>query len=402
MTLATIRNSASIVLVFLVMAAFCVESAQAQTTPDQTTPAKSATQAVPASASGTHREIDVPANNQWVDTSIDLRAGAKLRFTATGQISYPADQSYAGKLHTAGTFGPAGLPRGFADLVHQYAATDAGHGALIGRIGAADYAQAFLIGESKEYDVPTAGRLYLGLNESAADAKTAEGSFHVTVDVLQQGSGSENAGGPAETSIPGITADLLNKIPRRVTDPNGRPGDMVNVLIVGTQDEVVKAFTTAGWVKVDSTVKSTALNAALESFEKKDYLTMPMSILYLFDRPQDYGFAHAEPVRVAMSRNHLRVWKSPYEVDGKPLWCVAATHDIGFERDQRNNGVTHKIDPAVDGERDYVDGTLSATGLVVQRNHITPPNPLTTAKTATGGEFHSDGRIAVLVLKHPN
>ncbi len=44
---------------------------------------------------------------------------------------------------------------------------------------------------------------------------------------------------------------------------------------------------------------------------------------------------------------------------------MAATHDIGFERDQRNNGVTHKIDPAIDGEREYVNDTLSSTGLVV-------------------------------------
>lgn len=83
------------------------------------------------------------------------------------------------------------------------------------------------------------------------------------------------------------------------------------------------------------------------------------------------------------------------------MWCVAATHDIGFERDQRNNSVTHKIDPAIDGEREFVDNTLSSTGLVVARDHVTPPNPLTTAKTATGGEFHSDGRILVLVLKTP-
>jgi hypothetical protein len=127
---------------------------------------------------------------------------------------------------------------------------------------------------------------------------------------------------------------------------------------------------------------------------------MPMSTLYLFDRPQDYGFAHAEPVKVAMSRNHLRVWKSAFVVDGRPLWCIAATHDIGFERDQRNNGLTHKIDPAIDGEREYVNGTLSGTGLVAQRDHVTPADPLTTAKTATGGEFHSDGRILVLVLKN--
>ena len=139
-----------------------------------------------------------------------------------------------------------------------------------------------------------------------------------------------------------------------------------------------------------------------DTIEKEDYLTMPMSALYLFDRSQDYGFAHAEPVRVVMSRNHLRIWKSPYEVNGKPLWCVAATRDIGFERDQRNNGITHKIDSAIDGEREYVNETLSGTGLVVARKHVTPPNPLTEAKTATGGSFHSDGRILVLVLNNPS
>lgn len=352
-------------------------------------------------AGGHSHRVNVPGSKQWVDTNIDLRGSAKIRVTATGQMSYPREESYAGKLRTAGSFGPAGLPRGFADLVHQYAVTDAGHGALIGRIGSGDYAQAFLIGESKEYDVPVSGRLYLGVNESASDASSAQGSFDVIVEIVNVGSESAtDIGGPPEAPIRGITSDVLGKIPRRVTDPNGKPGDMVNILIVGTQDQVVKAFTTADWVQVDKTVKSTALNAALESFEKKDYLTMPMSVLFLFDRSQDYGFAHAEPVKVAMSRNHLRVWKSPYEIGGRPLWCVAATHDIGFERDQRNNGVTHKIDPAIDGEREYVNGTLSSTGLVTQRDHVLPPDPLTTAKTATGGEFHSDGRMLILVLKN--
>jgi hypothetical protein len=303
-----------------------------------------------------------PGTKEWVDTSIDLRGGAKLRFSATGKITYPSEDSYAGKSRTSGRFGPAGLPRNWADLIHQYAVTDAGHGALIGRIGSDAYAQAFLIGESKEYDVPVAGRLYLGINQSMSDASSADGSFHVKIEILEEGSAdATNVGGPSDSRIPGITTDLLSKIPRRVSDPNGRPGDMVNVLIVGTQDQVVQAFTAAGWVQVDKTVENTALNALIDSFEKKDYLTMPMSTLFLFNRPQDYGFAHAEPVKVAMSRNHLRVWKSPYEIDGRPLWCVAATHDIGFERDQRNNGVTHKIDPAIDGEREYVNGTLSVS-----------------------------------------
>jgi hypothetical protein len=348
-------------------------------------------------------EIDVPATKEWVDTNIDLHGRAKLRFTATGTVTYPTDTSATGKLRTQGTFGPDGLPRGWADLIHQYAVSDAGHGALIGRVGSDSYVQPFLVGTSKEYVVPVAGRLFLGLNQSESEASTATGSFHVKVEILDEGSkDATNPGGPAESRVPGISPELLSKIPRRVSDPAGHPGDMVNVLMVGTQDQVVNTFTSGGWVQVDKEVGSTALNAFVDSLEKKDYLTMPMSTLFLFGRAQDYGFAHAEPVKVAMSRNHLRVWKSPYEVDGRPLWCVAATHDIGFERDQRNNGVTHKIDPAIDGEREYVNGTLSGTGLVIQRDHVTPPDPLTTAKTATGGEFHSDGRILVLVLENAN
>jgi len=108
---------------------------------------------------------------------------------------------------------------------------------------------------------------------------------------------------------------------------------------------------------------------------------MPMSQLYMFDRKQDYGYARTEPVQVVASRHHLRIWKSPYEVNGQPLWVGACTHDIGFERDQRNNGVTHKIDPEIDKERDYLAGTLNASGLVSESTYVTPPEPITEAHT---------------------
>ena len=353
----------------------------------------------PASAGGQSYELDIGAGNQWVDTKIDLRAGEKLHFTATGTITYPADQSSKSQ---ARSFGPDGLARGWADLVRQYAVSNGGHGALIGRLGSGEGGQPFLVGAATDFEAPVAGRLFLGLNQTEKDASAAQGGFHVKIEVLHPGASTSAAatvGGPPETRIDSITPALLDQIPRRVVDPQGNPGDMVNILIVGAQEDLVKAFTSAGWVQVDRSVQETLAAGLLNSLAKRDYLTMPMSTLYLFNRPQDYGFAHAEPVRVVMSRNHLRVWKSPYTAGGQTVWCVAATHDIGFERDQRNNGITHKIDPAIDGEREYVNNTLSATGLVVQRGHATPSNPLTEASTATGGTFHSDGRVLVLVLK---
>jgi len=374
-------------LIFPLLLAAAVVAAQqtSDSTPEATPPQSTAT------AVQTSYTVQVDASKGWADTKVDVRGGEKLKLSAEGTVTYTQKKKNK-------SFGPSGITRSYADLIHQYAVPNGAHGELIGRLGTGDMGEAFEVGDGVTYTAPIAARLYLGINQSVKDAADATGSFQVKIEVLEQGSAT-GIGGPAESTISGITADLLESLPRRVSDPQHNPGDMVNVLLIGNEEDVVKVFTTGGWVKVDKSVESTVMAGLLDTMEKKDYLTMPMSVLYLFDRPQDYGFAHAEPVRVVMSRNHLRVWKSPYQVSGRPLWCIAATHDIGFERDQRNNGVTHKIDPAIDGEREYVNETLSATGLVVARGHVTPKDALTTAKTATGGEFHSDGRILVLSLK---
>jgi len=195
-----------------------------------------------------------------------------------------------------------------------------------------------------------------------------------------------------------VDASVFAKFPRRISDRDGNPGDMVNFLILGSEDTMQKAFTAAGWVKVDADVRGTVLRGILESISKESYLTMPMSPLYLFGRSQDYGWAHAEPIKVVASRNHLRIWKAPFQVEGQTLWLGAATHDIGFERDQRNDGVTHKIDPDIDLERDYVEKTLASTGLVAEVTHVLPADALKEARTATGGSFHSDGRVLILKL----
>src|SRR5262249_13053249 len=156
-------------------------------------------------------------------------------------------------------------------------------------------------------------------------------------------------------------------------------------------------FTTAGWVKVDADVRGTVLHGLLESLSKESYLTMPMSQLYLFGRPQDYGWAHAEPISVVASRNHLRIWKAPFQINGQTTWVGAPTQKTRFERKNRKNAITHKIDPDIDLKKDYVEKPLSSTGLVTEVPHFTPDNPMKEAKTATGGSFHSNG--AVLILK---
>jgi len=44
-----------------------------------------------------------------------------------------------------------------------------------------------------------------------------------------------------------------------------------------------------GWAYFAHRQQEAVLKAVLETYQKKDYLQMPMSQLYLFGRKQDYG-----------------------------------------------------------------------------------------------------------------
>jgi hypothetical protein len=349
-------------------------------------PASQDSTAPPPAKQIVSKSFTLKGDTVWTDTGITLEPGQRIEATAEGTLRYgDAKQDN----------GPDGLTRNFKDLIRILPFNDAGRGALIGRIGDADVAQSFLLGAHKEVISPISGKLAIGINQTSSD--TGDGSYTVKIQIFAaDGKTSEIA--RKVTSMAGIDNGLFAKIPRRVGDKEGNPGDMVNFLIIGDEDAMKKVFTTAGWVHVDADVKAAILAGALASFEKESYLTMPMSQLYLFDRPQDYGWAHAEPIKVVASRNHLRVWKAPFTVDGQTLWVGAATHDIGFEKDQRNNGLTHKIDPDVDLERDYVENTLCSTGLIAEVMHFLPKNPMQEAKTATGGSFHSNGQVLVMKL----
>lgn len=392
------KTSLGTCLGFAIFLAFLSDAKNvlAQSAGDQSSPQTTQTAAIPeakpaaaADASKTiqTKSFTLEGAKVWVDTGISLEPGQRFAVTSEGSLRYTDAKA---------DNGPNGLTRGFKDLIRILPCNGAGRGAVIGRIGDADIAQPFVIGAKKEIVAPVSGKLALGINQS--DTDTGTGSYTVTVEVYAVDASVSREVAKEVSNIPGVDNRLFEKIPRRIGDKAGNPGDMVNFLILGDEDQMKNVFTAAGWVKVDAGVGETVLAGFIASMSKESYLTMPMSPLYLFGRPQDYGWAHAEPITVVASRNHLRVWKAPFTVNGQMLWVGAATHDIGFEKDQRNNGLTHKIDPDIDLEKDYVRKTLSSTGLVAEVMHFSPKQPMLEARTATGGTFHSNGQVLVMKL----
>jgi hypothetical protein len=249
-----------------------------------------------------------------------------------------------------------------------------------------------LIGPSRESRVASEGRLFLGINQPASDQ--TDGGYQVKVEIV--------AGAPQapvdESRLPKMTQELLDRVPIRVSDPAGDPGDRVNFLILGNEAKMQRALQEAGWVVVNRSKRDAVLDGLLTTLSRQSYVQMPMSELQLFGRPQDFGYAHADPLTVVATRHHFRIWKAPFTVSGETLWVGAGTHDTGFDKDQRNGKLTHKIDPDTDLEREFVGQSLKDTGEVATLTYMTPAHPLTKAKTAHGEEFSSDGRVLVIVL----
>ena len=190
---------------------------------------------------------------------------------------------------------------------------------------------------------------------------------------------------------------MMNYLPPRVFSGEGREGDMLNLIFVGQKEELQQAFARARWVQTDTWKPILAWHLMRSRTHDAQ---LPMARFYLFGRVQDYSYALPEPGAVVTRRHHLRIWKTSYTMHGMPIWVAAATHDVAIEIAKRGRLINHRIDPAVDAERDFVGSDLTNSSSVSQQEYLRSANPVFQAETASGETYHSDSRILLLNL-HP-
>ncbi len=374
--------------------------------------------------------LAISGTQTWTDTGVDVALGDELTFTAGTKTGSAANCNPDGSGDTAGDQGHIPLRSSPA-------------GALIAKI--TENATPVMLGAKANFKASQSGRLFLGLNvegpvkcnftvqlkvggggAAAADSGVRDklssaaqiffkGQFGGKESAAKSDSNnavSENAA-PANTGaspsagglkLPSVILDAglrknIDGLPRRIHDHLGNLGDMVNFVIVGSLEKAQAALDAADWHVADVDSKEAGLKAIMNTYQKKDYLQMPMSHLYLFDRVQDFGYEQAQAFSVVATRHHFRIWKAPFTWNNETVWVGAATHDTGFEKDVRTGKLTHKIDPNVDDERENLASGLQKSGKTKSMTYYLPPGPVQEAKNASGGSYHSDGRLLVVFLQ---
>jgi len=370
----------------------------------------------------------ISGTQTWTDTGVDLAAGDVVSVTAETKSGSGCD------------------PKGgsAAQSSDKLPLASAASGALIAKIS--EQGSPEFVGGSGNVHSIEAGHLFLGVNEATASdcvftvkanvahaqntasaagqtgmrdklSSAAQVFMKAQFGEKKSGQNDSTSAGAGNTALPGNAApgatggltlpsvildpDLrknLDGVPRRVHDAKGNMGDMINFAIVGSQEKVQAALSAADWHVADVDSKEAGLKAILNTYQKKDYVEMPMSHLYLWDRMQDFGYEQAEAFSVVATRHHFRIWKAPFTYNNETVWVGAATHDTGFEKDVRTGKLTHKIDPNVDDERENLATSLQKSGKTKNMTYYLPPDPVQDAKNASGGSYHSDGRLLVVFL----
>jgi hypothetical protein len=174
------------------------------------------------------------------------------------------------------------------------------------------------------------------------------------------------------------------------------PSDITNLLLAGTGEALRRAFTEAGWSAAASLNPLSKFETLRALAEDRGYSEAPVSLLLLDGKPPDLVFEKTN--NTFARRHHLRIWRRPGNFRGKPVWVVAATHDIGIDFSEADRTFIHRIDSQIDRERDKVVDDLLFTGRVQRFDLVERPAVPRQGRNATGDNLETDGRIAVLLL----
>ncbi len=170
-------------------------------------------------------------------------------------------------------------------------------------------------------------------------------------------------------------------VPSFTVAADGLPADPVNLVLVGTLDELRAAFASIGWVEPDKLNLASSWRMARAFVLNRPYPTAPFSTLFLFGRGQDVGFQRAigESPR---KRHHVRFWgrsmDGAQDIDttsfwlntdvpaagARVPWVGAGTRDTGFGFTTLTFQISHATDSDTNAERDYIMGELRGANAV--------------------------------------
>jgi len=194
----------------------------------------------------------------------------------------------------------------------------------------------------------------------------------------------------------GEVETLLQKNTARTYTPKGKEADLVNVLLVGSREEVESAFRAAGWVNNDQNSPHSVLRQFKAFLTLSNYPTAPVSTQYLNGDAQDLTWQKS--FNSYGKRDHVRLWEEPTTVEGQDAWLGAYVRETSAALSVTNRKFIHHVDRNLDDGVNMLVRDLALAGCVQSVRLLPRPQLPATMVNATGDEMHTDGELTVVQL----
>ncbi len=188
---------------------------------------------------------------------------------------------------------------------------------------------------------------------------------------------------------------LQNKSPRTTTSKD-KDADVVNLLFLGSREQIDTAFRAAGWVNSDHNSPRSVYKQFCAFLTLSNYHTAPMSMQYLDGQPQDLTWQKS--FNSYGKRDHVRLWQESGTVLGHEAWLSAYTRETGAVLSVTNHKFIHHVDRNLDDGVNMLVRDLTLAGCVKSVRLMPRPELRQTFMNATGDEMRTDGTLTVVQL----
>jgi hypothetical protein len=192
--------------------------------------------------------------------------------------------------------------------------------------------------------------------------------------------------------------EVSRTLPVRTETVNQSDADLINLVFVGSRQQVQTAFHDAGWVNSDVFTRHSFMRNFYAFLNNSGYPQEPMRPFYLNGNPADMQWQKS--LNSYARRDHLRMWEWTDSATGQTMWLSASTHDTGAALSLKYHQFVHHISPDIDDERSKVIRDLNAAGCVQSVHVVQRPRVPTMTQSYNGDPIRTDGSVAFVELKN--
>jgi len=166
------------------------------------------------------------------------------------------------------------------------------------------------------------------------------------------------------------------------------------LIVAKTDDELINLFKKSEWHGADYFNRNSVARMVVAALLDQSYPTNVITPSFWNSKVHDFGFQKPSVKNTIKERHHVRFWKTNiFTKDNRRLYVGTASYDTDIKW-----FVTHKIDPDIDAEREYLFKDLLKSGLIKNYQKLQFVKPAK-GKNFTGDDFYTDGKAYLIELK---